>query len=107
MCSSDLFDAARRALMQKVRIVPRADFGSFESEIVVRKTDGSEIAGRMLEARGSIRNPLSEAELLAKFVDCASVALPTAQARAAGAALLALDTAPTLAPVVALLAPQD
>ena len=102
-----IFDAARRALMAKIRIAGREDFAGFEAEVVVRTGDGRTLSGRTKEARGSIRNPLSEAELLAKFVDCASVALPTAQARAAGAALLALDTAPTLAPVVALLAPQD
>ena len=99
-------DAARRALMQKVRITPRADFGSFESEIVVRKNDGSQIAGRMLEARGSIRNPLSEAELLAKFEDCAAVVLSKAQAAEAGAALLAIDKAPALTGIIKALCPR-
>ena len=101
-----IFDAARRALMQKVRIVPRADFGSFESEIVVRRHDGGETSGRMTEARGSIRNPLSEAELLAKFEDCASVLLNKAQAAEAGAALLAIDKAPALTGIIKALCPR-
>ncbi len=98
-----IFEAARRALMKKVRITPRADFGSFESEIVVRKNDGSTLSARMTEARGSIRNPLSEGELLAKFKDCASVVLNPAQAEAAGAALLAIDTAPDLTRIIGAL----
>jgi 2-methylcitrate dehydratase PrpD len=104
---SIIVEPARRALMQKVRITPRADFGSFESEIVVRKIDGSELSARMPEARGSIRNPLSEAELLAKFTDCASVVLRPAQAAEAGAALLALDTVSDLSRVVGLLCPRN
>jgi len=93
--------------MQKVRITAREDFGSFESEIVVRKNDGSALSARMLEARGSIRNPLSEAELLAKFEDCASVVLQSAQAAEAGAALLAIGSAPVVAHVIELLCPRS
>ena len=102
-----IFDVTRRALMQKVRITAREDFGSFESEIVVRKNDGSALSARMLEARGSIRNPLSEAELLAKFEDCASVVLQPAQAAEAGAALLAIGSAPVVAHVIELLCPRS
>jgi 2-methylcitrate dehydratase PrpD len=101
-----IVEAPRRDLMKKVRIVAREDFGSFESEIIVRKAGGGEVRGRMTEARGSIRNPLSEAELLQKFTDCAGVILSAAQAAEAGAALLALDTAPDLARVLALLCPR-
>jgi hypothetical protein len=60
----------------------------------------------MLEARGSIRNPLSEAELLAKFEDCASVMLATAQAKAAGAALLDIDKTADLAQTIGALCPR-
>ena len=61
---------------------------------------------RMLEARGSIRNPLSEVELLAKFEDCASVMLGAAQAKAAGAALLAIDKTADLAQTIGALCPR-
>jgi hypothetical protein len=60
----------------------------------------------MLEARGSIRNPLSEAELLAKFEDCASGMLATAQAKAAGTALLAIDKTTDLAQTIGALCPR-
>lgn len=101
-----IFEPARRALMAKVRIVGREDFAGFEAEAVVRTADGRTRSGRTREARGSIRNPLSEAELLAKFIDCASVALPPAQARAAGEALLALEAEGDLARVTRLLCAQ-
>lgn len=101
-----IFDAPRRALMQKVRITPREDFGSFECEIVLRRHDGSILSGRMPEARGSIRNPLSEAELLAKFEDCASVVLGAAQAKSAGAALLAIDQTADVSQMVGSLCPR-
>jgi len=101
-----IFDATRRALMQKVRITPRDDFGSFECEIVLRRNDGGTLSGRMPEARGSIRNPLSEAELLAKFEDCASVVLGATQAKAAGAALLAIDKTADVSQMVGALCPR-
>ena len=101
-----IVEAPRRALMKKIRIVAREDFGSFEGEIIVRKAGGGEVSARMPEARGSIRNPLSEAELLQKFADCASVVMKPTQAAGAGAALLALDTAPDLAPALGLLCPR-
>jgi hypothetical protein len=67
---------------------------------------GGEISARMPEARGSIRNPLSEAELLQKFTDCASVVLSPEQAARAGAALLDLERAPDLSSIIRLLNPQ-
>lgn len=101
-----IVETATRALMKKVRISGRADFGGFESEIVISKTDGCQISVRMAEARGSIRNPLSEAELLQKFTDCAAVVLSPAQAAEAGVALLALDSAPDLSWAIGLLCPR-
>jgi 2-methylcitrate dehydratase PrpD len=103
---SAIVETATRALMKKVRISGRDDFGSFESEVVVRKTDGQTVSARMTEARGSIRNPLSEAELLHKFTDCAAVVLSPTQAAEAGAALLALDGAPDLSRAIGLLCPR-
>ena len=102
-----IVEAPRRELMKKIRIVAREDFGAFEGEIIVRKSGGGEVTGRMTEARGSIRNPLSEAELLQKFTDCAGVVMSTEQAAQAGAALLALDRAPDLARVLAQLCPRN
>ncbi len=98
-------EAPRRDLMKKIRVVAREDFGSFEGEIVVRSAAG-ERSARMGEARGSIRNPLSEAELMQKFTDCAAVILGARQAAQAGAALLAIDTAADLGGTLALLSPR-
>lgn len=103
---SIIFEAQRRDLMKKIHIVSREDFGSFECAVAVRKKDGSTVSGRMPEARGSIRNPLSEAELLAKFEDCAAVVLGATQARAAGAALLAIDRTADVAQLVEALCPR-
>jgi 2-methylcitrate dehydratase PrpD len=100
-----IIEPAARALMKKIRIDGRENFAGFECEIVVRKTDGGEITGRTLEARGSPGNPLSEAELLRKFTDCAETILTPAQSAEAGAALLALDRETDLDRIVALLCP--
>ena len=102
---SAIVEAARRELMKKIRVVAREDFGSFEGEIVVRCGSG-ELNARRREARGSIRNPLSEAELMRKFTDCAGGLLGAAQAAEAGAALLAIDTVSDLGGVLALLGPH-
>ena len=101
-----ILEAQRRELMKTIQITPREDFGSFECEIVVRKKDGSTLSGRMLEARGSLRNPLSEAELLAKFEDCAAAMLGAARAKAAGAALLAIDKTMDLSQAIGALCPR-
>jgi hypothetical protein len=101
-----IIEAPRRALMKKIRVVAREDFGGFEGEVVLHMAGGGEISARMPEARGSIRNPLSEAELLQKFTDCASVVLSPEQAARAGAALLDLERAQDLSSIIRLLNPQ-
>ena len=101
-----IVDASVRALMKKIRISGREDFAGFECELVVRTTGGSEITGRAREARGSMSNPLSEAELLRKFTDCAEAILTPAQAAEAGAALLAFDCESDLDRVLGLLCPR-
>ena len=101
-----IVEPAARALMKKIRISGRENFAGFECEIVVRKSDGSELTGRTFEARGSPSNPLSETELLRKFTDCAETILTPSQAAAAGAALLALDRENDLDRVLGLLCPR-
>jgi hypothetical protein len=55
------------------------------------------------EAKGHPDFPLSTEELRGKFLDCASAALPQARAEASFAALAALESAPRLADITALL----
>ena len=80
-----------QALMKKIRITPGNDLGSFGSEVIVRYSDGRQFSATLREARGSPNFPLSEAELLRKFVDCATLIMSSSRAEKAGEALMGLD----------------
>lgn len=92
-----LRDPAVLALAAKVDFVEpegarnwRGDAGTLE----IRLADGRHFSASLDRARGTPQNPLSEAELVDKFVDCASrAAVPMAepQARELAARFLALE----------------
>jgi 2-methylcitrate dehydratase PrpD len=92
-----------QALMRKIRVVPGVDLDGFASEVSVRSLDGGECSSRLPEPKGSASSPLTEDELLGKFIDCATVSMSPARAREAAAALMALDTAGELGDVLRLL----
>lgn len=74
-------DAARRALMAKVRVVaePRCDAifpNQFPAVLRVGTTDGRELAAAVLANRGGPQRPLSYEELAVKFRDNAARLLP-------------------------------
>jgi 2-methylcitrate dehydratase PrpD len=95
-----------RALMSKIRLTADREVGGFGSQIIVRTTDGREFAQRMASPKGSADSPFSEAELLAKFVDCASTVMSVAAAEQAGASWLALDQAADAGALVRMLRTQ-
>lgn len=95
-----------QALMKKVRITPRDDLGGFGSEVVVRTSDRGEFSSRLLEAKGSAKFPLTESELLQKFVDCAAMTMSASQAEEAGAALMGIERESNLGNIVRLLCPR-
>lgn len=77
--------------------------GVYPGTVTVTLEDGRVLADSAAEAKGHPDLPLSAAELRAKFLDCAAAVLPPARAEAAFAALAALETAPSLGGIAALL----
>jgi len=77
--------------------------GVYPGTVTVTLADGTVLAESAEEAKGHPDFPLSIEELRGKFLDCASGALPPARAEAAFAALAALDSAPRLSDIAALL----
>jgi 2-methylcitrate dehydratase PrpD len=77
--------------------------GVYPGTVTVTLDDGTMLAESAEEARGHPDFPLSVEELRGKFLDCAAAALPPARAESAFAALAALDSAPRLTDITALL----
>ena len=65
----------------------------FKGAVTLTLADGTVLRTVEEHNRGSARNPMSPAELLAKFEDNATALLPASQARAVAERVLALDTA--------------
>ncbi len=95
-----------QALMKKVRITPTEDLGGFGSELIVRTSDGREFSSRLLEAKGSPNFPLTESELLQKFVDCAMMTMSASRAEKAGEALMSIETESNLGNIARWLCPK-
>lgn len=93
-----------QAVMKKVRITPREDLGGFGSKVIVRTVNGDQFSSVQTESKGSPAFPLSEREMLAKFVDCAKITLSPARAEQAGQAFMSLEKAPSLDAIGKLLA---
>ncbi len=77
--------------------------GVYPGTVTVTLADGTMLRESAEEAKGHPDLPLSTEELRGKFLDCASAALPPARADAAFGALAALDAAPRLSDITALL----
>jgi 2-methylcitrate dehydratase PrpD len=74
------------------------------ARVTVRLADGREQAATVLHARGSEARPMSDAELAGKFRDNAALGGCADRADAALEALWALETAPEIGGLMALLA---
>jgi 2-methylcitrate dehydratase len=77
--------------------------GVYPGTVTIRLKDGRELSRSAEEAKGHPDFPLSLDELRTKFLDCATQTIPLPQAEAAFAALAALETAPRLNDIAALL----
>jgi 2-methylcitrate dehydratase PrpD len=77
--------------------------GVYPGTVTVTLADGTVFRDSAEEAKGHPDFPLSVDELRAKFLDCAGAALTPARAAAAFEALAALDTAPRLSDITAIL----
>jgi 2-methylcitrate dehydratase PrpD len=100
------------ALARRISFSPEPDLGmrdAVSGELSLELRHGARVSARIREPLGHPSRPLHDAQLLAKFVDCAARArtpLPLSRAHAAGTAILALSRAPTACSVLAWLAPE-
>ncbi len=79
-----------RRLMARVHVVPGEGFG-VASKVTVRTSDGRVFSQRMPEAKGSPTFPLTEAEILQKFLDCTSILLKKSRAGRAAEIVMSLE----------------
>jgi 2-methylcitrate dehydratase PrpD len=87
-----------QALMPKVRMFVHPEQTTREclptrfSEVTITLRDGRRLRRRVSHAKGQPQNPLTDAELTAKFRDCAARALPPERVEAVLAAVRGLET---------------
>jgi 2-methylcitrate dehydratase PrpD len=104
VCRADV-----RALMPRVRMfvhpeqTTRASLPTRFSEVAISLADGRRLTRRVRHAKGQPQNPLTDAELTAKFHDCAARVLPRERAEAVRAAVQGLPAAPDAGVVARLL----
>ena len=98
-----------QALMPKIRMVVHPEQTTRESlpnrfsEVTITLTDGRKLVGRVSQAKGQPRNPLTDAELEVKFRDAAGRVLPAKQVDALLGAVRTLETVPDVTEVARLL----
>ena len=87
-----------QALMPKVRMFVHPEQTTRDclptrfSEVTITLTDGRTLRERVTHAKGQPKKPLTDAELDAKFRDCAARAIPTERAESVLAAVRTLET---------------
>ncbi|MBL8382539.1 MAG: MmgE/PrpD family protein [Burkholderiales bacterium] len=89
-----LADPAVLALADRVeyRVDPAAEFPRYYSgEVIVELDDGRVLRHREHVNRGAAERPITEDEIVAKFIDNATLAIPHARALAVRDAVLGLD----------------
>jgi 2-methylcitrate dehydratase PrpD len=101
-------DAATRSLMERVRMVvdPTLPDGLEQhawSRVTVRLTDGRTLASAPRGASGHPDQPLTDAELRAKFLGCAEPAIGRAEAEALAGQLAHLEDVPDVRALTARL----
>lgn len=100
-------DPALRPLMNRIRVAPHEEFtrrfpGELVSEIEVVTRSGERFVERAQFPKGHARNPMTDADVVAKFHDLADDALGPARAGAALDALWKLEEAPGIGSVLDL-----
>jgi 2-methylcitrate dehydratase PrpD len=98
-----------QALMPRVRMVVHPDQTTRDclptrfSEVTIALRDGRRLRRRVHQAKGQPGNPLTDAELTAKFRDCAARALPADRAESILTAVQRLETLPDVNALTTLL----
>ncbi|MGF6768392.1 2-methylcitrate dehydratase PrpD [Paraburkholderia sp. GAS199] len=98
-----VLDAALARVRRKISLVPDASLPAGQCTIEARRSDGATVTVTIEHARGHLANPLSDADIDAKF--CANTAAVKSEAWQSQAleALWTLDRATDVASVAALL----
>lgn len=102
-------DEALQALMRRVRmyvrpeLADRANAFNLASIVTVHLRDGRVLQHEVKTAKGTPTNPLSEAELLGKFRECAAGVLAPPAIEEAAERLLGLEVQASVVPLMALL----
>ena len=104
---SDIRDMMGRVRFEVDEEADAAGFNTMTSIVTVTLRDGRVVSGRAAFAKGSPQNPMSEAELLDKFLECAEVAgVDRGAASHAAELVLRLEAQPGLETIVGLLSPS-
>ena len=99
-----------QALMPKVRMFVHPDQTTRDclpkrfSEVTITLRDGRRLQRRVFQAKGQPQNPLSDADLEAKFRDCAARAIPAERAEVVLKAVRTLEAVPDVSSLARLLA---
>lgn len=93
-----------QALMTKVKAIPTE--GAFESRVVVTLQGGEQLEATRNRAHGSPADPLTEAERLGKFHECAATLAGDAQRERIVELVARLDTLPDVRGLAAALAQE-
>lgn len=85
-------DSRTRALMERVHVhvdpeIEALGYNEMRMTVDIILTDGRQLSGRADGAKGHPRKPMSRDDLRAKFMECAGLVMPTAQAEVAIARL--------------------
>lgn len=103
------FDPMVRALMQRLDAHPHPDMRTdWGTEVIVETTDGARFASRLDDypSRGPAGDPMSHAELWAKFADCAERSLPPASLPAVFDSLMGIASLSSVHDLTSLLRPN-
>ena len=96
------FDPTIRSLMTRIQVRPHANMpADWGTEIIVETTDNERFAARLDDypSRGPAGEPMTHAELWAKFADCASRSLGRDRVSAAFEALIDIAACPDIGAV--------
>ncbi|HEX3573167.1 MAG TPA: MmgE/PrpD family protein [Rhodopila sp.] len=101
------FDPGVRDVMRRLEVRPHPDMPEdWGTEVIVETTDGHRLVSRLDDypSRGPAGEPMTHAELWAKFADCASRSLPRAALSAAFDTLMGIAALPRVRDLTAVLA---
>ncbi|MDR3529679.1 MAG: MmgE/PrpD family protein [Rhodopila sp.] len=103
------FDPTVRGLMQRMEVKPHPDMPEdWGTEVIVETTDGARFASRLDDypSRGPAGDPMTHAELWAKFADCAERSLPRASLSAVFDTLMGIASLSSVHQLTSLLQPD-